>query len=62
MSILQEKLTRYRNSEFIFEISSTHLYENDIFHRCNRNFVKNCKPVSFGEKVQVKSGKKEQHH
>ena len=62
MSILPEKLTRYRNSEFIFEISTTHLHENKIFHLCNRNFVTNCIPVSFGEKVQVKSGKKEQHH
>ena len=45
MSILQKKLTRYINSDFIFEISTTQLYKNDIFHRCNRNFVKNCIPV-----------------
>ena len=45
MSILQEKLTRYKNSEFIFEISTTQLYKNDIFHRCDQNFVKNCTPV-----------------
>ena len=45
MSTLQEKLTRYRNSEFIFGISTTQLYKNDIFHRCNRNFVKHFIPV-----------------
>ena len=53
MSILQEKLARYRNSEFIFEISTTELDKNDIFHRCNQNFIKNCIPVKRSMMIAI---------